>query len=337
MLQALISIVFAPRNARFAYTFLATVLAVFLAFSAALFVLAKKNVLPPPPMTATYCIDSKFEWALTNDFHDADLIAVGSSATWRNLDTPQFETAGLARKARNMAPCYLNMHQTAHYAQFLLPRMPKVDTVLAVISPRDFNECAAHDREFFNAANAHLYMFARIYPWWLYVSNFKPGVFVDDIGRLHSMRFVEETGDLTISSAHGDGWLSHRLTWRPHITLAEPCFAALSELEDIVTGHGARLVVVTLPVMPEWRDSEYVTSAQLDDWQTRVAAALTHDTTVLISQHAGDYRDEHFADPVHLLADQIPRFTADLAQSMIAAGIASTSTPSRPSSGEGER
>src|SRR5690606_2462792 len=80
-----------------------------LAFLAMLYVLNAAGSLPAAPITATYCIDEKFKYLAEQDLDDVDVLAVGSSVTWRNLDMRPLVARGLADNPINAAPCYLHM------------------------------------------------------------------------------------------------------------------------------------------------------------------------------------------------------------------------------------
>src|SRR4051794_19185838 len=74
---------------------------------AGLTALAAVDCLPPPPITATNCIDKKFKFLHETDIRDPSLLAVGSSVTLRNLDFSILEDHyGGKVKPLNAAPCY---------------------------------------------------------------------------------------------------------------------------------------------------------------------------------------------------------------------------------------
>src|SRR3954447_23886286 len=87
------------------------------------------------------------------------LIAVGSSATWRNLDMEAFERRLPGTRAYNAAPCYLHADQTAFLAEFLLKGAPRVRTIVTVVAPRDFEACPPEETAFFKPDLAHAYLF----------------------------------------------------------------------------------------------------------------------------------------------------------------------------------
>jgi hypothetical protein len=52
----------------------------------ALWEIGRPDPLPQPLITATNCIDAKFKFVRESSMEDRNLIAVGSSVTWRNQD-----------------------------------------------------------------------------------------------------------------------------------------------------------------------------------------------------------------------------------------------------------
>src|SRR3546814_127044 len=139
-----------------------------------LYGLSLVDSLPAPPVTTTYCIDEKFKYLAEQDLAEGDLLAVGSSVTWRNLDLTPFVARGLARHPVNAAPCYLHIDQTAFLTAFLLDHQPAVETVVSVVAPRDFADCAEADRVFFAPGTAAPYVFGGTSPLLIYLANFRP-------------------------------------------------------------------------------------------------------------------------------------------------------------------
>src|SRR3954471_25072065 len=63
-----------------------------------------------PPLVGTACIDEKLNFLRESQLSTIRIMAVGSSATWRNLDMTVF---GLdPSEAINAAPCLLYVNQT---------------------------------------------------------------------------------------------------------------------------------------------------------------------------------------------------------------------------------
>jgi len=91
-----------------------------LCFACFLAFLHAENRLPAPPLTSTSCIDEKFLFLHNTDLTSVNFLAVGSSATWRNLDFSAVSGAWPSVRPLNAAPCYLYMDQTAYLSEFLV-------------------------------------------------------------------------------------------------------------------------------------------------------------------------------------------------------------------------
>jgi hypothetical protein len=282
-------------------------------FGATLALLGRLGMLPPPPLTATTCIDEKFKFLAERDLRDVDLVAVGSSVTWRNLDVTAFRDSGLAGQPINAAPCYLHLSEVVYYTEFLLTRMRKVATVVSVVAPRDFERCIAPSDTFFPSALAEAYVFDGMPPFPIYVANFVPHKFVRDVLRIRQMRSEPNTALTLMMDDYGAGPLRASSEWLPEPAFDEMCFAALSALERTVTAHGARLIVATLPLQPEWRAMYDPDSQLMAAFEQRVRAALVRPSTVF---HAGSQMAPlslSYADGVHFLWDSAVRYSTHFA------------------------
>jgi hypothetical protein len=246
--------------------------------------LRSKGLLPPPPLAATGCIDAKFTELRSAPLTDRNLIAVGSSATWRNLDMAAFERRFPGTRAYNAATCYLHADQTAYLAEFLLERIPRVRTVVTVVAPRDFETCPPQDTAFFDADLAHAYLFRGVPGWVVRIAGFRPLHLVREARRIREER--AGGGVRTHNDGYGSSILEHRQGWRPPLAIDHRCHAGLTRLEAAAAEAGARLAVVTFPVMPEWAATFDPDGAAVEEWD-----------------------DSRFADPVHLLYPHHQPFT----------------------------
>lgn len=286
------------------------------------FVLDRLQRLPPVPLTATNCIDEKFKFLHEAALEDVTLLAVGSSATWRNLALAEVVHARPEIRPLNAAPCYLYMNQTAFLAGFLLQSMPKVATVLSVVTMRDFEDCRSEDTVFFDQATAQRYIFAKSVPWHLYVTNLRPTAFALDILRLRRMRLDPSHLQTLQMDVYGSSPMGGRIGWMPEPRLDESCFAALTQLEATAQAHGARLVIATVPTMPRWRQAFDPDGAIGSDFRRRVRQALSGPTTLVIDGDSLAVSDNDFADPVHLLGDPVGGFSRLIAQRLSQADAA---------------
>lgn len=295
--------------------------------AAAMAGLAGLERLPAPPLTATNCIDEKFRFLSRAELDAVDLLAVGSSVTWRNLKMDEFAAVRPERVPINAAPCYLYVNQTAYLTDFLLTHMPAVETVLTVLAPRDFEDCGDQDTRFFDPAAAAPYLFAGRTPWHLYLRNFRPVAFAKDVLRLHGMRRDPEHPRSLVMDAYGSGPLRVRTGWQPRPAIDPRCFAHLARLEAGVVRQGARLVVVTLPTMPDWKRRYDPDGRIVDGLRRGIAAALTDPRTVVIDGDQYAAGDEQFADAAHLLWQETGRFTRFVAAAAFAGERAAAARP----------
>lgn len=323
-----------PEERRAARRFLLTVLALIVAGAGVLagghMALAAIGRLPDPPLTATWCIDEKLSALRDVSLEDRTLLAVGSSATWRNLDMPLIAARLEGGRVYNAAPCYLHIDQTAFLANFLLSRAPQVEAVVAVVAPRDFEACPAEATAFFDPALADAY-FSGLVPFWLpYVTGFRPLYLAR--AAAGSLDGAPLGPDAVAEDGLGSSILRKPHVWRPAPVFDEDCYAGLAELERVVTARGARLVLATLPVMPEWRQSFDPDGQVVEAWMRRMRETLRHPDTLLVDGRALAWDDERFADPVHLRYPHHTAFTDMILQAMVARAPAEARSPQAHSS-----
>jgi hypothetical protein len=298
---------------RFLSFFLLLVLGGIGIIAAAHMTLGWAGVLPPPPLAATWCIDEKFAELRAAPLKRFNLVAVGSSATWRNLDMKVLEQHFSGTHALNAAPCYLHIDQTAFLTEFLLQRMPQVDTVLSVVAPRDFEACPAGERAFFDMRLGSAYIGGAVPAWLPYITGFRPMYLAREAIEQENR---PPGADVVALDGRGSSILRKPHFWRPEPVFDPGCYAGLAALEEAVTARGARLVIATLPVMPEWGESFDPDGSLIEAWMRDMRAVLRHPDTLLVDGSVLNWPDTHFADPVHLLYPNHTAFTAFIARSM---------------------
>jgi hypothetical protein len=306
---------------RFLFTFLGAVALGFCVAAMALLALDRQGLLAAPPLTATNCIDDKFAVLRGLPLDDRSLVAVGSSATWRNLDMAVFERRLPGMRAFNAAVCYLHIDQTAYLAEFILTRMPRVETVVAVVAPRDFEACRPEQTAFFDQRLAHAYLSGRLPQWLPYVTGFRPLYFARE-----AKRRQQERGRIEPRShedAYGSSVLRHVNRWSPRLRIDDRCYAGLMALESVVAAEGARLVIATTPVMPKWAAAYDPDGKAVEDWTRRIASSLRWETSLLIDGRALAWDDSRFADPVHLIYPNHRLYTEFIADKITERGTTS--------------
>lgn len=297
--------------------FLVAVLGLFTAglvgFAGMLGMLARLEMLPPPPFTGNVCIDEKFKFLAKHDLRGVDLVAVGSSVTWRNLDVAAFRRAGLAYRPLNAAPCYLHMSETVYLTDFLLRHMHAVRTVVTVVAPRDFEKCAGPNEAFFSASLAAAYIFHSMPALPVYFSHFRPQTFIPNVGRIHHMRNAADGPTPLAMDAYGTGPLRTPVLWLPEPAFNDTCFDALRELERVVNARDARLVVATIPLQPEWGARYDPDGRLVKSFEAQIKATFRSESTVFLPGSLSPPPALQHADAVHYLWDSARLYSRHVA------------------------
>jgi len=285
------------------------------AFIAVLLTLAADDRLPAAPLTATNCIDEKLSFLRSQDFHNVTLLAVGSSATWRNLDMVTLEQRLSSGRALNAATCYLHVDQTAFLLGFLLDRAHKVETIVTVLAPRDFERCDPAETAIFDHRLTSLYFNKALPGWAVHALNFRLPYILREAAVIKQLRAADSRTPIS-SDSRGSSPLTHRVDFAPEPRFDEKCFKALPQLRQLASRNGAELVVATIPTMPEWREKHDRDGSVIQHWTQRIRSALGPSVTVLDGSRL-DWPDEKFADAVHLLAPAVPEFSDHLASDLL--------------------
>jgi hypothetical protein len=300
---------------RFLAVFLVVALLGVSAMAASVAALGRVGLLPAPPLTGTTCFNEKFAFLRTAPLADRTLLAVGSSATWRNLDLAVLEQRLPGARAINAAPCYLHVDQTAFLAEFLLPRMHRVDTVLTVLAPRDFETCPPEDTAFFDPETFGTYL-SGVAPGWLpHVTGFRPFWLLREAWQLRQKRRLGDAG--WVEDAYGSSVLSRPAAFFPEPNFDPRCPEGLTRLEAAAAASGARLVVATLPTAPRWSAAFDPDGALVDRWMETLRSSLRRADSVVIDGRALAWDDARFADPVHLLQPHHTLYTELLADALL--------------------
>jgi hypothetical protein len=261
--------------------------------------------LPPPPISGTWCIDGRLTWLRDHpDWKNADLIAVGSSATLRNLDFGVVSADAQERRVVNAAPCFLTVNQTRYLTEFLLPRASNAGTVMMVLAPRDFQGCSRNPTAFFDPDLVDQFLDGAVYRAWLRFRNFR---FKDVF--FHAV-YADERRSLLQYDEFGSGPLTSKVPDTGHSIVTEPgCYSELTRLANFLESRGTQFIAVTFPVMQGWAeryDQEGTTQA---NFKSAIETALAPTKAIVVDGMARRVPNSAFADPVHLQWSETAAFT----------------------------
>lgn len=221
----------------------------------------------------------------------------------------------LGVNALNAAPCYLKVDQTAYLSEFLLPKMPELDVLVAVFLPRDFESCIESETAFFDARVAGG-VFERRLPVWLpYITGFRPAHLAT-----YAYQRANGTGGFGVG-VHEDGLgstvFAELFDWWPDLSFSDTCYDALTRLEEIIKAGGVRLVVALSPLDPAWMQEWDAEGAYLAGWRSRLTESVTQDVLIFDGNRLG-FGSERFADAMHLLHPNEADFGRLIAHSIAA-------------------
>lgn len=294
------SLVSRDRYARYTVAYFACIGAFLMLGIASVHALGRAGHLPPPPLTATSCIDEKFKFIREHANAEPDLLAVGSSVTWRNLDFSIVTNVSNFRQPLNGAPCYLHIHETAWLTELYLDHFPSVRTVVTVLAMRDFESCQGDGRLFDRTLGEGM-MFEGWPEWLVYFVNFRPLRLWRTAKDIKHMRAGTDPDSTLLMDDFGSGPLTRtQPDPRDDVKISPECYPHLLRMARNLEHRGVRWVVVLMPAMPAWID-RYDRGGRRDmAWRAQVSAALEGTATVLIDASEGPLRsNRHFVDPAH--------------------------------------
>lgn len=295
-----------PKPARiFLVSFTAIVVLGLAVIGLAMTSLGAAGLLPPPPLVATDCIDRKFAFLAEQDLSEVDLIAMGSSGAWRDLDMRVFAEE-LGSRPLNAAPCRIQVHQSAFMTAFLAPRMPALKSVIFVALPRDFENCSTGDAAFFDPNLAGAMMDGRVPLWAPYITGFEATYMVQNV--IAKLNRTGNFGVAEFDDGFGSNALLDDLDWAPAWAIDETCFGHLRSLEETVAQNGAQLFVVFAPVQPEWLDAVDPDRVRYAAFEVAIRSQLSAETLVIPPWPDAD--TTVFSDTQHLRHPHERAFTA---------------------------
>jgi hypothetical protein len=211
--------------------------------------------LPPPAISRLAVIDEKLRFLRDRPELDPEILAVGSSITWRQLSGAEFERGGSVRFL-NAGMVKLKTHQTAAMAEFFLDRYRRVGDLVTLVSLPDFEDCSDDATVMFDPGDALRYAFDRWPESYFYLRYFDLHRYVRTAQTLAEKR-VPLTGELYIDD-YGSGpiQISREIDLGLRYADIAPdakCTAALIALVQKAAARDVDVTIVFSPVHPHYR------------------------------------------------------------------------------------
>ncbi len=233
----------------------ATIVVTSSAYVAALDLLELGKMRPPPALSNSLCLDAKLEYLRDNPPVVPTHLIIGSSISWRNIDAAAIVRANGEARPLNGGFCGLRMNQTAFVTRFLLERYPSISDLLLLLDPLDMSACHVVKSEVFDPQDAAAYLSGAAELKY-YFRYFDPYSLLGNAIHLKERKADLIPADPLVFTQYGDGPLGvapwQGIQYGRSEALDPKCQRALADLAKDVSASGRKLLVVTMPVLPEW-------------------------------------------------------------------------------------
>lgn len=277
-------------------------------------ILSAQGVLPPPQFSNSLCMDEKLGAMRDTPPQEPNLLVVGSSVAWRHFNSPVAAKVQPGLRPYNAGLCGASIAQTQVVVAWMVDRLPSVQRVLLIASPRDFEGCAGEQTSRFDVAAADRFVFDGAWPLRYYLRYFDPPTFARNVHEIRENRGKLETFDALMINEFGDGPIEPpqgRGLLYGEVVLDPACFAALRGIAEALEEHKIAFDVAMTPLHPEWRrrfDADGQTTTAID---TGVEQALAGAGASLL--RVDPQLDESaFFDAIHIRWSQTAEFTRAL-------------------------
>ena len=276
--------------------------------------------MPAPAISVVEHLDEKLRFLRDHPELTPELVAVGSSITWRQLDGRPFAAKLGERNVLNGAAALLRVHQTRFLANFYADHYPRLRTMLMMLGPTDLRHCDREPETIFDKEDAAGYIFERRASLYYYFKYFAPLVYLRRAYTLERKR-VPLTGEISF-----DRYGSGAMQWTPSmmqglryeaIALERPCIDALHHLVSDLSARGIRPVVVFPPIHPEYRQLFPQTIADLKAVIKELREATGEGVQIIDFIDDAAYGPDDFFDAFHLQWSAVQPFSEKLAREVL--------------------
>src|SRR5215210_7742538 len=119
--------------------------------------LALIDRLPAPPITKVEFLDEKLRFLREHQDLDPTLAVVGSSMALRQFDGRPFASRLGQKQVLNGASTLIKVHQTRFLTSFYMQHFPKLQTIMLMLGPPDFENCTTTPANLFDLDDASGY------------------------------------------------------------------------------------------------------------------------------------------------------------------------------------
>jgi hypothetical protein len=284
--------------------------------------------LPAPPITKVEFLDEKLRFLRERRDLDPTLVLVGSSMALRQFDGRPFASRIGQRHVLNGASTLINVHQTRFLTSFYMEHLPKLQTIILMLGPPDFENCTT-PANLFDPEDASGYAFKQDIAAPLYLRYFAPVLYLRRARNFQERR-VPLKGDFWM-----DEYGSSPLQWTPEmmrglryeaLKFDRSCVDGLLQTLTDIKAKGIRPVVVLSPVHPEYRQKYPEAIQRLKEVGGKVGAELREGVD-FFDMSESDFEAADFFDAVHLQWTAVQRFSDKLADLVLPSKAAASASP----------
>ena len=291
--------------------------------------LALIDRLPAPPITKVEFLDEKLRFLREHQDLDPTLAVVGSSMALRQFDGRPFASRLGQKQVLNGASTLIKVHQTRFLTSFYMQHFPKLQTIMLMLGPPDFENCTTTPADLFDLDDASGYAFKQDMAAPLYLRYFAPVLYLRRARNMQERR-VPLSGEFWM-----DEYGSSPLQWTPEmitglrygaLNFDRSCVDHLQQLLTEIKAKGVRPVVVFSPLHPEYRRQYPEAVQRLKEVGGRVAAELREGVD-FFDMSESDFEADDFFDAVHLQWTAVQRFSGRLVDLVLASKAAVSTSP----------
>lgn len=276
--------------------------------------------MPPPAVSQVEALDFKFRHLRDRRELDPDVIAVGSSMTWRHFDGENFEAhSGLS--FLNGGTSFLRVHQSRYLADFYT-QMYDANFFVMLTSLPDFEDCTTIPASLFDRDDVKDYVTGTRPEWFYYLKYLALARYVRTglelpkrveplLGDLWQDEFA--SGPLQVPDM---GLRYGRQDFDPE------CLRQLYLMSDDLARAGRRFLVALIPVHPDYMEKYPDTRERLSALHDQIQAALRSNGHSVVMLADSSYLADDFFDAFHLQWPAVQRLSAVVGEQVGARSVA---------------